>query len=137
MKKFLEEFKTFISKGNVMDLAVAVVIGNAFNSIVSSLVNDIIMPLVGLIIGGIDFSDIKVTLGDANIMFGKFIQNIVDFLIVAFTIFIVVKAFNTLQEKAKKKQAKEEKKEEVKKADDILLLEEIRDLLKKNKVNIH
>ncbi len=133
MKKFLEEFKTFISKGNVMDLAVAVVIGNAFNSIVSSLVNDIIMPLVGLIIGGIDFSDIKVTLGDANIMFGKFIQNIVDFLIVAFTIFIVVKAFNTLQEKAKKKQAKEEKKEEVKKADDILLLEEIRDLLKKNK----
>lgn len=133
MKKFLEEFKTFISKGNVMDLAVAVVIGNAFNSIVSSLVNDIIMPLVGLIIGGIDFSNIKVTLGDANIMFGKFIQNIVDFLIVAFTIFIVVKAFNTLQEKAKKKQAKEEKKEEVKKADDILLLEEIRDLLKKNK----
>ena len=131
MKKFLGEFKTFISKGNVMDLAVAVVIGNAFNAIVSSLVDDIIMPFVGLIIGGIDFSEIKVTLGNANIMFGRFIQNIVDFLIVAFTIFVVVKAFNTLQEKTKKK---EEKKEEApKKADDIVLLEEIRDLLKKNK----
>ncbi len=131
MKKFLGEFKTFISKGNVMDLAVAVVIGNAFNAIVSSLVNDVIMPFIGLLIGGINFSDIKITLGDANIMFGKFIQNIVDFLIVAFTIFIVVKAFNKLQEKTKKK---EEKKEEApKKADDILLLEEIRDLLKKSK----
>ena len=128
MKKFLGEFRTFISKGNVIDLAVAVVIGNAFNAIVSSLVNDVIMPFVGLLIGGIDFSDIKVTLGDANIMFGKFIQNIVDFLIVAFTIFVVVKAFNKLQEKAKKK---EEKEEVAKKADDIILLEEIRDLLKK------
>ena len=133
MKKFFEEFKTFISKGNVIDLAVAVVIGNAFNAIVSSLVNDIIMPLVGLLIGGINFSDIKVTLGDANIMFGLFIQNVVNFLIVAFTIFVVVKAFNKLQEKAKRKEAKEEKKEEVKKADDIVLLEEIRDLLKKQK----
>ena len=133
MKKFLGEFKEFISKGNVMDLAIAVVIGNAFNAIVSSLVDDIIMPFVGLLIGGINFSDIKVTLGDANIMFGKFIQNVVDFLIVAFTIFIVVKAFNKLQEKIKKKQEKEEKKEEAKKPDDIVLLEEIRDLLKKSK----
>ena len=133
MKKFLGEFKEFISKGNVMDLAIAVVIGNAFNAIVSSLVDDIIMPFVGLLIGGINFSDIKVTLGDANIMFGKFIQNVVDFLIVAFTIFIVVKAFNKLQEKTKKKQEKEEKKEEAKKIDDIVLLEEIRDLLKKSK----
>ncbi len=133
MKKFLGEFKEFISKGNVMDLAIAVVIGNAFNAIVSSLVDDIIMPFVGLLIGGINFSDIKVTLGDANIMFGKFIQNVVDFLIVAFTIFIVVKAFNKLQEKTKKKQEKEEKKEEAKKPDDIVLLEEIRDLLKKSK----
>ncbi|MBR3661246.1 MAG: large-conductance mechanosensitive channel protein MscL [Bacilli bacterium] len=131
MKKFFEEFKTFISKGNVIDLAVAVVIGNAFNAIVSSLVNDIIMPLVGLIIGGIDFSDIKLTLGEASIMFGKFIQNVVDFLIVALTIFVVVKAFNKLQEKTKKK---EDKKEEApKKADDVILLEEIRDLLKKQK----
>lgn len=133
MKKFLGEFKEFISKGNVLDLAVAVVIGNAFNAIVTSLVNDVIMPFVGIIIGGIDFSNIKITLGDSSIMIGNFIQNIVNFLIVAFTIFVVVKAFNTLQAKAKKKHEKEEKKEEPKKADDIVLLEEIRDLLKKSK----
>ena len=131
MKKFLGEFKEFISKGNVLDLAVAVVIGNAFNAIVTSLVNDVIMPLVGIIIGGINFSTIMITLGDAHIMIGNFIQNVVNFLIVAFTIFVVVKTFNTLQSKTKKK---EEKKEEApKKADDILLLEEIRDLLKKQK----
>ena len=131
MKEFLKEFKEFISKGNVLDLAVAVVIGNAFNAIVTSLVNDVIMPLVGIIIGGIDFSNIKITVGSAELMVGNFIQMVVNFLIVAFTIFVVVKSFNKLQQKAKKK---EEKKEEApKKSDDILLLEEIRDLLKKNK----
>ena len=132
MKGFLKEFKEFISKGNVLDLAVAVVIGNAFNAIVTSLVNDIIMPLVGIIIGGINFSSIKVTVGNADLMIGNFIQMIVNFLIVAFTIFVVVKSFNKLQQKTKKK---EEKKEEEKpeKADDIVLLEEIRDLLKKQK----
>lgn len=131
MKKFIEEFKEFIAKGNVLDLAVAVVIGNAFNAIVTSLVNDVIMPVVGIIIGGINFSNIKITLGDANIMIGNFIQNVVNFLIVAFTIFVVVKTFNKLQEKTKKKAEKKE--EAPKKADDIILLEEIRDLLKKNK----
>lgn len=131
MKGFLKEFKEFISKGNVLDLAVAVVIGNAFNAIVTSLVNDVIMPLVGIIIGGIDFSNIKITVGSAELMVGNFIQMVVNFLIVAFTIFVVVKSFNKLQQKAKKK---EEKKEEApKKSDDIVLLEEIRDLLKKNK----
>ena len=131
MKGFLKEFKEFISKGNVLDLAVAVVIGNAFNAIVTSLVNDVIMPLVGIIIGGIDFSNIKITVGSAELMVGNFIQMVVNFLIVAFTIFVVVKSFNKLQQKAKKK---EEKKEEApKKSDDILLLEEIRDLLKKHK----
>lgn len=125
MKKFLEEFKKFIAKGNVLDLAIAVVIGNAFNKIVSSLVDDIIMPLVGVIIGGIHFEGIKITVGSANIMVGSFIQNIVDFLIVAFTIFVIVKIFNKL---SKKKE--EQKKEEPKKPDDIKLLEEIRDLLK-------
>ena len=127
MKKFLEEFKKFIAKGNVLDLAIAVVIGNAFNKIVSSLVDDVIMPLVGVIIGGIHFEGIKITVGNASIMVGSFIQNIVDFLIVALTIFIVVKIFNKL---SKKKE--EEKKEEPKKTDDIKLLEEIRDLLKEN-----
>jgi len=131
MKKFLKEFKEFISKGNVIDLAVAVVIGGAFNKIVTSLVEDVIMPLVGIIIGGINFSELKATVGSADVMYGNFIQNIVNFLIVAFTIFVVIKAFNKISEKAKKK---EEKKEEApKKADDILLLEEIRDLLKKHK----
>ena len=124
MKKFLEEFKKFIAKGNVLDLAIAVFIGNAFNKIVSSLVDDVIMPLVGVIIGGIHFEGIKITVGNASIMVGSFIQNIVDFLIVALTIFIVVKIFNKLSKK------KEEKKEEPKKPDDIKLLEEIRDLLK-------
>ena len=129
MKKFLGEFKEFIAKGNVLDLAVAVVIGGAFNKIVSSLVDDVIMPVVGMIIGGINFSDIKVTVGSANLMVGSFIQNVVDFLIVAFVIFIVVKSFNALNKKKKKG----EEKEAPKKADDILLLEEIRDLLKKQK----
>ena len=120
MKKFLEEFKKFIAKGNVLDLAIAVVIGNAFNKIVSSLVDDVIMPLVGVIIGLIQFEGIKITVGNASIMVGSFIQNIVDFLIIALTIFIVVKLFNKLSKK----------KEEPKKPDDIKLLEEIRDLLK-------
>ena len=127
MKKFLGEFKEFIAKGNVLDLAVAVVIGGAFNKIVSSLVDDVIMPVVGMIIGGIDFSQLKVTVGSANLMIGSFIQNVVDFLIVAFVIFMVVKAFNALNKKKKKKE------EAPKKADDIILLEEIRDLLKKQK----
>ena len=131
MKSFFKEFKEFISKGNVLDLAVAVVIGNAFNAIVTSLVNDIIMPLVGIIIGGINFSSIKLTLGDANLMVGNFLQMVVNFLIVAFTIFVVVKSFNKLQQKTKKKEEKKE--EKPKKPDDIVLLEEIRDLLKKSK----
>lgn len=132
MKKFFNEFKQFIAKGNVLDLAVAVVIGNAFNKIVTSLVNDIIMPIIGIIIGGIHFETIKITFKDSSILIGSFIQNIVDFLIVAFTIFVVIKAFNKLSS-FKKKEEKKEVKEE-KKPDDILLLEEIRDLLKEKNV---
>lgn len=132
MKKFFNEFKQFIAKGNVLDLAVAVVIGNAFNKIVTSLVNDVIMPIIGIIIGGIHFETIKITFKDSSILIGSFIQNIVDFLIVAFTIFVVIKAFNKLSS-FKKKEEKKEVKEE-KKPDDILLLEEIRDLLKEKNV---
>ena len=132
MKKFLNEFKQFIAKGNVLDLAVAVVIGNAFNKIVTSLVNDVIMPIIGIIIGGIHFETIKITFKDSSILIGSFIQNIVDFLIVAFTIFVVIKAFNKLSS-FKKKEEKNKVKEE-KKPDDILLLEEIRDLLKEKNV---
>ncbi|MBQ8472925.1 MAG: large conductance mechanosensitive channel protein MscL [Bacilli bacterium] len=125
IKGFYDDFKNFISKGNVVDLAVAVVIGNSFNKIISSLVNDIIMPLVGVIIGGIDFTNIKLTIGSESILIGSFIQNIIDFLIIAFSIFVVIKLMSKFQRK------KEEIKEEpTKKADDVILLEEIRDLLK-------
>lgn len=126
-KTFSEEFKKFISKGNVVDLAVAVVIGNAFNKIISSLVNDIIMPFIGVIIGGIDFTDIKLTIGKESILFGSFIQNIIDFLIISFSIFLVIKLMSKLKLK------KEEVKTPPKTPDDILLLQEIRDLLKEKK----
>lgn len=133
MKKFFNEFKQFIAKGNVLDLAVAVVIGNAFNKIVTSLVNDVIMPIIGIIIGGIHFETIKITFKDSSILIGSFIQNVVDFLIVAFTIFVVIKAFNKITSLRKKDSKEEEKKgdkKEEKKPDNIILLEEIRDLLK-------
>ena len=83
MKKLFTEFKEFISKGNVIDMAVGVVIGSAFSKIVTSLVNDIIMPLVGIIIGGLDFTSLSIKIKDSEILYGAFIQNIVDFLIVA------------------------------------------------------
>ena len=129
-----KEFKEFISRGNVIDLAVGVIMGGAFGKIVTSLVNDIIMPLVGAIIGGINFTELSIKIKDSNIMYGNFIQNIVDFLIIAVCIFIMVKLVNKLNDLTKKKE--EEKKEvveEVKKSDEVLLLEEIRDLLKKEK----
>ena len=124
----IKEFKKFISRGNVVDLAVGVVIGSAFGKIVSSLVDNIIMPIIGIIIGGIDFTKLSLTIFDVKIQFGIFIQNIVDFLIIAFCIFITIKIFNKIIHK-------EEKKEEPKptKSDEVLLLEEIRDLLKKEK----
>ena len=123
-----KEFKKFISRGNVVDLAVGVVVGTAFSKIVSSLVDNIIMPLVGIIIGGIDFTKLSLTIFDVKIQFGIFLQNVVDFLIIAFCIFIAVKVFNKILHK-------EEKKEEVKptKSNEEILLEEIRDLLKEKK----
>ncbi len=129
----LKEFKTFIARGNVLDLAVGVVVGGAFGKIVTSLVDDIIMPLVGLLMGGLDFSSLSIKVGNAKIMYGSFIQNIVDFLIVAFCIFLMVKAVNKLTSKLEAKKEKEKKKEEAKKAENIVLLEEIRDLLKEKK----
>lgn len=106
--QFIKEFKTFISQGNVMDLAVGVVIGAAFSAIVTSLVNDIIMPIVSLIGGGADFSTLSVTIpnffgGDtaAVIRYGNFIQNVVNFLIIAFSLFVVIRFINKLNERAK------------------------------------
>ena len=134
MKKFFKEFKTFISRGNVLDLAVGVIIGSAFNAIVTSLVNDIFMPFIGIIIGGIDFTNLTLKLGDAAIKYGIFLQNIINFLATAFCLFIFVKFMNRLhdiKEYKEKKDAKDVKVEAPKKSDEVLLLEEIRDLLKK------
>lgn len=141
MKKMLNEFKKFISKGNVVDLAVGVVVGGAFSKIVSSLVNDIIMPLIGVIIGGIDFTNLSLKVGEATINYGMFIQNIIDFLIISFCIFLVVKALNTLDDMTKKKleklkkEEKAEKKDEEKVSEEILLLREINNSLKKQNKN--
>ena len=131
----IKEFKEFISRGNVVDMAVGVIMGSAFGKIVTSLVNDIIMPLVGVLIGGIDFTSLSFKIQDASVKYGSFIQNIVDFLIVAICIFIFVKIINKLNtiDVLHKKKKEEPKKEEVKKSDEVLLLEEIRDLLKKQK----
>ena len=129
MKKILKELKEFIARGNVVDLAVGVIVGSAFGKIVTSLVNDILMPIIGVILGGIDFTNLTLKFNDATIYYGNFIQNVIDFLIVAFCIFIFVKAINALTEKAKKKEEKKEKAPV--KSDEVILLEEIRDLLKK------
>jgi large conductance mechanosensitive channel len=97
--KMLKEFKAFIMRGNVIDLAVAVIIGGAFGKIVSSLVNDIIMPLIGLIIGGIDFGGLTFTIGNATVTYGNFINNIIDFIIIALVIFLMIKAIDNLKKK--------------------------------------
>jgi large conductance mechanosensitive channel len=130
MKSFVEEFKAFAMKGNVIDLAVAVVIGAAFGKIVASLVDNIIMPLIGLLMGGINFSGLSYVLGEAVVTYGVFIQSVVDFLIVALVIFMVVKALSKAQETVVKKEevvdAPAEPSEEVK------LLREIRDSLRRS-----
>jgi large conductance mechanosensitive channel len=92
-----KDFKAFVLKGNVLDLAIAVVIGGAFGAIVTSLVNDIIMPLVGIILGGIDFASLSIQVGSATVLYGKFIQAIVNFLIIAFVIFLVMRAMVKLK----------------------------------------
>lgn len=126
VKKGFNEFKSFISRGSVVDMAVGVIIGGAFGKIVTSLVNDILMPLIGVIVGGVDFSNLSIKVGDATIAYGNFIQTIFDFLIVAFCIFLMVKLFERFRKKERKEEAP-------KKSDEVLLLEEIRDLLAKNK----
>ena len=131
MKNIIEEFKKFITRGNVMDLAVGVIVGTAFTGIVNSLVNNILTPIIGLALGGVNFSGLSITIGEASIMYGAFIQSVIDFLITAFCIFIIVKFINKLTSIRKKEEKKEEKKPA--KPADIELLEEIRDLLKDNK----
>lgn len=126
----IKEFKEFISKGNVVDLAVGVIIGGAFGKIVTSLVNDVLMPLIGIVLGGVDFSKLTLNVGEAKIAYGMFVQNIIDFLIIAFCVFIFVKVVNKLSE-LNKEEIKEEKKEEPKETE-LSILKEIRDELKKN-----
>ncbi|AZK47656.1 large conductance mechanosensitive channel protein MscL [Paenibacillus lentus] len=124
-----KEFKSFAFKGNVMDLAIAVIIGAAFGKIVSSVVDDLIMPLFGIILGGLDFSNIVIQVNEAKIQIGSFIQTVIDFIIIAFSIFLFIKFLHKFKRKEEEKPDKpaEPSKEE-------LLLTEIRDLLK-NKQN--
>ena len=132
MKKLLKEFGDFIKRGNVLDLAVAVVIGGAFTGIVTSLVEYIINPLIGMICGGIDLrTSLIVTVGDAHFMFGAVLQAVIEFLIIALAVFFIVKLVNKLMSLKKKKE--EVKEDAPAKSDEVILLEEIRDLLKKNK----
>ena len=130
--KTVSEFKEFIAKGNVVDLAVGVIVGSAFGKIVSSIVDDILMPIIGMLIGGVDFSGLSITVGEANIKYGSFIQNVIDFFIIVLCIFFIVKFLERLTKKIKKQEEEEAKEEEPKKDEQIVLLEEIRDLLKNN-----
>lgn len=120
--KFLDEFKRFISRGNVIDLAVAVVIGAAFGKIISSLVDGIVMPLIGLLLGGINIANKTFTLGQASVKWGLFLQNVIDFVIIAFAIFLAIKFINLVQKKKEDAPPKLTTEQQ--------LLTEIRDLLK-------
>ncbi|WP_276701551.1 large-conductance mechanosensitive channel protein MscL [Prevotella pallens] len=122
----LKEFKEFAMRGNVMDMAVGVIIGGAFGKIVSSLVDDVIMPVIGVLTGGVDFSKLSLMVGDAEVKYGMFIQNIIDFLIIAICIFSMIKVMNSIS--AKKK---EEPAAPAEPSNEEKLLSEIRDLLKK------
>ena len=122
---FIKEFKEFAVKGNVMDMAVGVIIGGAFGKIVTSLVTDILMPVLGILTGGIDFTGLKATIGDANITYGQFVQSVIDFVIIAFCIFLMIKGMNKLNKK-KEEPAPEAPAGPTQEE----LLAEIRDLLK-------
>ncbi len=130
VNKMIKEFKEFISKGNVMDMAVGIIIGGAFTAIVNSLVDSILMPIIGAISGGKSVADMSITVGNAAIGYGAFLQAIIDFLLIAFVLFMIIKALN----KAKAAAVKEEEEAPAEPEEtpaDIALLTEIRDLLKK------
>lgn len=135
MKKFFKEFKEFISRGNVVDLAVGVVVGTAFTAIVNSLVKDLIMPLIGALFGGIDFTSLRFVIREAAegveeaaINYGNFIQSVVNFLLISFVIFTVIRLMNSFLRKKKP----EEPEAPAEPSEEILLLREIRDSLKKD-----
>lgn len=124
INKFKKEFSNFIMRGNVLELAVGIIIGGAFGKIVTSLVNDILMPIIGMILGGLNFDSLSLKIGEAKIMYGSFIGQIIDFLIISFCIFIIVKFVNKITNK------KEKAEEAPKVSPEVILLTEIRDLLK-------
>ncbi|MDI9540324.1 MAG: large-conductance mechanosensitive channel protein MscL [Bacillota bacterium] len=146
-KGFIEEFKEFISKGNVLDMAMGVIIGGAFGKITSSLVNDVIMPIISILTGGIEFNGWKIVLKEAiveadgtiiaaevAINFGALVATVIDFLIIALTIFVIVKLVNRFKDKLIKEAADKEKEEEESEeepSEEVKLLTEIRDALKK------
>ncbi len=142
MKKMLQEFKTFAMRGNVVDMAVGIIIGGAFGKIVSSVVGDLIMPAVGLLVGGVNFTDLKIVMKDAvlegdkvittavSLNYGNFIQVVFDFLIVAFAVFLLIKGINALN---RKKEAPAAPATPPAPPADVQLLTEIRDLLKEKK----
>jgi large conductance mechanosensitive channel len=132
----LKEFKEFISRGNVIDLAVALIMGAAFTNIVQALVKDVITPLLGIFLGGIDFSGLAITIGDASIKYGSFIQAVINFLIIAFVIFIIVKAINKLESKIEHDLLKleDEKKDELL-SQEVKELREIKNILKSNSLS--
>ncbi len=129
MKKFFDEFKTFISRGNVMDMAVGVIMGSAFTAIVNALVNNILTPLLGIILNGVNFSELSIKVGSAEIQYGMFIQAVINFLLISLVIFCLVKALNKIREKTVKKQEAEDAAEDKAQATTVELLEQIRDLL--------
>lgn len=131
MKSFIKEFKEFISNGNVMSMAIGIIIGGAFTAIVNSLVADIITPLLGIILGGINFSGISITVGSAQLMVGNFIQAIIMFLLTALVIFVMMKGLNKLAAKKKAADDAEEAAAPAEPSDEVKLLMEIRDALNK------
>lgn len=135
---FFAQFKKFITRGNVLDMAVGVIIGASFNAIVTSLVNDIISPVIGIVTGGVDFTSMVITLKAATetaeavtINYGLFINTCITFLLTALTLFVIIKSFNKMQEMRARKETEEKAAAPAAKPADIVLLEEIRDLLKK------
>lgn len=136
MRKFIHEFKEFAIKGNMLELAIGLMIGTAFNAITNSLVKDVFMPLIGIIMGGKDFSGLTFKVGEAQIQYGLLVQAIFNFLVTALVLFILVKCVAKLKRKPKEEIIEEEVKEpEI--PEDVKLLTEIRDLLKEKEQNIN
>ena len=131
MKNFMKEFKEFISRGNVMDMAVGIIIGGAFTAIVTALVDSILMPIIGAISGGLSVEQMSWKVGEATIGYGAFIQAVINFLLVAWVLFLIIKGLN--KAKAALTKPAEETEEEEAVPEDVALLTEIRDLLKEKK----